>query len=228
MDVQGERAKAKLVLPVVESLTARGPRQVNRIAGLLNTNTLACRAIVGSAGKVFNASVDNAPGTSLLSECLAASTLQLTNKQGRCLRVVMPQARTIATSGDRSIDLVLSPAHVPQIIDVSGMTSWGPPGRSPNNTRVVVRMSELRADGTALRQNAMRVVGRLPFTVPNGAFAVIITGCQPQKVRCEVRDLSNRLMCRYTEKCVPAASAAKAAVLAAVRESNACVRPNPF
>lgn len=215
-------AKASLALPTVNTLTATD--KANRVTGLLDANSQKCRAVLGNATQPFSASVSKA-GTTLLAECLAASNLRLSNSRGTCLRVAMPQATNITITGNRNFDLILDPNRMPRRIDLNRMNGWGANGPF-NNTRVVVRLSQLRADGNKLRDGATQVVGTLRYTVPKHSASVTIVGCNARKVGCQVRDASKGLKCRYIEtKCLTDARAAQRAMAAALAERNACARP---
>lgn len=150
--------------------------------------------------------------------------MRLQNVNGNCLKVVLPQAPTIAAGGNNTVEVFIDPSSPPDNVDISGFTSWGPKGRSPVNTRLVLQLSQLQTDGDRLRPFVIQ--GRLPYVVPKGAFGVVVYGCGARKLKCLATDASGRPMCRFTEACRPSVAAAKANMLDRIN-SNTCIRPDP-
>ncbi len=196
---------------------------VNVVTGLMSSDfQCPVGVFVGTRNTPFVTEIINAPGANLSVECVAANNLLVNNFDGGCLQVWMPQARTLTCGGNRPIEIFTSPSSMPTLINVTGMSSWGvpaAPSRSPTNTRIYVRLGLMQSDGNALGVNQTAVVGQLPFRVPEGAFFAIVMGCQATKVDCRVVDSAGRNVCRFIDRCLIDASAAKD-VLAAVRDEG--------
>lgn len=196
------------------------------ITGLLNSTIEGmprCPAYLGTSSRAFT--MQTGIWQLLRVECPSASTLKLENKGGSCLQVSWARAARIEAYGNRSIVVFPDPARLPAVIDVGGMTSWGPPGRSPANTRVIVRLSELQSDGN--RIGVVEIRGRLPYVVPDGAFGVVVAGCGTNKFRCLATDKNGKPTCRFTERCTSSVATAKANIMAAISTRTPCVVPPP-
>lgn len=174
------------------------------VGGLVRVNGPfpTCSAWYGSRVARMDIVNQNAPGSSLKVNCPQASTLRLTNYNGRCMHVGIPNARRIQAAGNRTISIIMPPRSLPSVVNVAGMTHWGPPGRSDLNTRLLIRLSQLQAHGDAMRHGSLTVEGKLQYAVPYGAAGVVVKGCGAvRKVACEVQDAMGRPVCRLVEKC---------------------------
>lgn len=129
---------------------------------------------MGISTEPFDVRIVNSLNATLKVECMQGSTLVLRNAGGRCLQIWHPNSQRIEVRGNRTVEIILSTA-MPQTIDVSGMTSWGAPGRRPANTRVLLHVSRWQTDGNNLVNGSTSVVGELPYTVFPGAYGVIIS-----------------------------------------------------
>lgn len=196
----------------------------NTIRGLVNANIAfpACSSWLGSQGATMD--VANQRSSTLKVQCPQASTLRLSNVDGQCLHVALPRAQRIEVAGNRTISLILPPTDLPSSIDVSGMTHWGPPGRSSNNTRVLIRTSLLQAHGDAM--NRVRIEGRLKYAVPFGAFGVVVEGCNvAAKVVCVVRDKSNAPTCCLIDTCTDSVVVARQRLQYLMESAPPCLKP---
>lgn len=200
----------------------------NLVTGLFDTASGVphCKATIGSPHAPLHMHLTNAPDSRLRAECPAASNLHLENNQGACLQAVWTSASAIYAAGNRSIAIYPNPHNLPSIIDVSGMTSWGlPPDplHNPNNTRVIIHLSQWQDDGR--RGGAVDIVGRLPYTVAQGANAVIVYGCGVGRFHCRVVDARGRHACRLTEHCVATQREATHALLKEIDAASPCAPP---
>lgn len=134
-----------------------------------------------------------------------------------------PQAPRITVAGNNTVEVFIDPRTQPQEVDVSGMTHWGPPGRSPVNTRVVLQLSQANWHRDMLRPFVIK--GRLPYVVPDGAFGVVVFGCGAKKLTCQATDARGKPTCRLTESCMPVQQA-KQKLLQRI-DSPLCFRPDP-
>lgn len=208
--------------------TAPCPRPaVSRITGLLKSTGAwpACAAHLGAAEKPFEGRLANAPNSSLLIECPMGDTMLLNNTYGLCLQAALVRTKRIVIIGTRKVEVFLDHAALPKLIDVYGMYEWGARGRSPSNTRALIHLSHAKAHGNALRHGALSIAGKLPYTVPLGAFGVVVYGCGASKVACSVVDGTGRNVCRLTEACESNRKQARAAMVRLLTVTPPCTVP---
>lgn len=197
------------------------------IAGLMTDNGAfpSCTAWFGSQQGVMNVVNQRAPGSTLRVQCPQASTLHLTNNDGKCLQVGLPKAARIEATGNKTVSVILPPPSLPTVINVAGMTHWGPPGHSDSNTRLLVRLSQLQAHGNAMRSGSLSIEGKLQYAVPYGSYGVVVKGCGMSKVVCGARDSNDRLVCRLVDTCTDDASVAKQTMLTQLTSMPPCTKP---
>ena len=171
--------------------------------------------------------MDAQRGSSLKVNCPQASRMRLTNLNDQCLQVGLPRAARMEIVGNKTVSVILPPLSLPTVIDVSGTTHWGAPGRNPSNTRVMERLSQLQAHGDALLGGSLRIEGKLQYAVPDGAFGVVVEGCGLARgVTCVVRDSNGRLVCRLSNMCISNASAAEQTMLFQLNSMPPCTKPD--
>lgn len=174
----------------------------SRMAGLMNDATYACSQRVGASSEAFQ--VRATQGGVVVSQCIQASRLQLTNSNGGCVQTWLPKVQRVEVSGTRSVELFAGDdlATLPPSVDVR-FSTWGTTGVNPNATRLLLHLSALRATGNAMRAGVVVVSGRLPYEVPSPGNVVLIDGCNVERgVVCDVRDSKGRPVCRYRDVCV--------------------------
>lgn len=167
----------------------------------MGENQFICTNYYGKTTRPFHVQLFNAPGSTLVTECTRANNLLVTNNGGSCVSVRYPIAQRMTIAGNKTVEVMIDPLHLPRVVNVSGMRDWGPAGRSPANTRVLLSFSRWtqRKPGA----NAVKVEGTLPFAVPVGAAAVVVHGCGVRSgVECNVVDVTGRWVCRKTDICV--------------------------
>lgn len=199
------------------------------VTGMTMTKTRdpVCAMWMGSRQAALDVQNLHAPGSVLKVLCPQASTLRLTNVNGQCLFVALPRARRIETAGNRTISMILPPTSLPTVVNVAGMTHWGPPGRSDLNTRVLIRLSQDRVDGGTMRPGSLIVEGKLRYAVPYGAYGVVVKGCgAASKVVCVVRDTVGRPVCRLVDKCEGSSTTAREVLRTQLLTMPPCTTPS--
>ena len=219
------RVRLSTINRVVTSPSAAAARSY--VAGLMTNNGPfpSCSAWFGSQQAAMEVVNQRAPGSTLRVHCPQASTLRLTNLNGQCLQVGLPRATRMEIVGNKTVSVILPPPSLPTVINVAGMTHWGPPGHSDSNTRLLVRLSQLQAHGDAMRSGSLSIEGKLQYAVPYGSYGVVVKGCGMSKVVCTVGDSTNRPVCRLVDKCTNYASAAKKTMFAQLTTMPPCAKP---
>lgn len=208
----------KVQLTTLASLAAEAGTV--QTSGLLS-DEYNCQQRMGRQSDAFTVSSIN--GATLVSQCIQASTLTLENNGGHCLQVWNPRAGTLQVSGSRSVEVFLGnkALQLPSVINVA-LTEWGRVGRGRDATRLLLHFSRLRSMSNGYGSGSVSVRGQLPFQVPEGAFAVIVNGCQVSRiVSCNVRDTTQRNVCRLENMCVDS-NAEAIAVLDTMRSAAVC------
>lgn len=204
--VQNTTAAASLTLSNVESIIVdHDPVPTNNsvIDGLKKNGS--CTAYVGNASMPLDIRIGaNAENSSLLVECPQASELLLDNQGGACLAAVMPSTTFISVEGDAAVAVVINTNQTIPVVDVSNMTAGG---------QLILYLT----NGTALSGSSSQgVQGTLPFPLPDGQYAVVVRGCQPQRMPCTVLDAAGRDVCIYDRTPCVGAVANKVSSLCAI------------
>ena len=98
----------------------------------------------------------------------------------------MPNATNITVAGNGSVAVVINTNLTLPTVDVSNMTA---------GSRLVVSLT----NGTSTSFGVVQ--GTLPYTVRDREFAVIVRGCQPQRMLCTAVDEAGRIVCHYQDAC---------------------------
>lgn len=132
---------------------------------LLNPRTFPffCIGYMGQNTQPFYVDAIDAPQGFLTAQCVRGSNVMLNNTGARCLQVWYPNAQRVTCSGNSTIEMMLDPTTMPSVIDVSGLNSWGTPGRNRNNTRILVHISVCR--GASLQGHLFHAHTCFCFTV---------------------------------------------------------------